>query len=139
VPDRWRHHGGLGGACNVRTAAVPLLGAGEALAGASKAPERANASIAIFQVPASGFNNESWGLRPHSTGRFKFYRPRLYDAQTPRGTACANRRRAKGEADVGALLADAIVPMWYGYAFEAIHVVLGTALTATVLGILIYH
>jgi hypothetical protein len=29
--------------------------------------------------------------------------------------------------------------MRYGYAFEAIYVVLGTALTATVLGILIYH
>jgi hypothetical protein len=29
--------------------------------------------------------------------------------------------------------------MWYGYAFEAIYVVLGTALLATVLGILIYH
>ena len=35
---------------------LPLLGAGEALVGASKAPERANASIAIFQVPASGFS-----------------------------------------------------------------------------------
>jgi hypothetical protein len=29
--------------------------------------------------------------------------------------------------------------MWYGYAFEAIYVVLGTVLTASVLGILIYH
>jgi hypothetical protein len=29
--------------------------------------------------------------------------------------------------------------MWYGYAFEAIYVVIGTVLTATVLGILIYH
>jgi hypothetical protein len=29
--------------------------------------------------------------------------------------------------------------MWYGYAFEAIYIVLGTVLTATVLGILIYH
>ena len=29
--------------------------------------------------------------------------------------------------------------MWYGYAFEAIYIVLGTALFATVLGILIYH
>jgi hypothetical protein len=28
--------------------------------------------------------------------------------------------------------------MWYGYAFEAIYVVIGV-LTATVLGILIYH
>jgi hypothetical protein len=28
---------------------------------------------------------------------------------------------------------------WYGYAFEAIYIVLGTALAATVLGILIYH
>jgi hypothetical protein len=29
--------------------------------------------------------------------------------------------------------------MWYGYAFEAIYIVLGTALFATVFGILIYH
>jgi hypothetical protein len=29
--------------------------------------------------------------------------------------------------------------MWYGYAFEAIYIVLGTALFATVLCILIYH
>ena len=29
--------------------------------------------------------------------------------------------------------------MWYGYAFEAIYIVLGTVLTAIVLGILIYH
>jgi hypothetical protein len=29
--------------------------------------------------------------------------------------------------------------MWYGYAFEAIYIVLGTVLTATVLGILVYH
>jgi hypothetical protein len=29
--------------------------------------------------------------------------------------------------------------MWYGYAFEAIYVVLGTALGATVLAILVYH
>ena len=29
--------------------------------------------------------------------------------------------------------------MWYGYAFEAIYIVVGTALFATVLGILIYH
>ncbi len=29
--------------------------------------------------------------------------------------------------------------MWYGYAFEAIYIVLGTVLIATVLGILIYH
>jgi hypothetical protein len=29
--------------------------------------------------------------------------------------------------------------MWYGYAFEAIYIVLGTVLTATVVGILIYH
>ena len=29
--------------------------------------------------------------------------------------------------------------MWYGYAFEAIYIVLGTVLSATVLGILIYH
>jgi hypothetical protein len=29
--------------------------------------------------------------------------------------------------------------MWYGYAFEAIYIVLSTVLTATVLGILIYH
>jgi hypothetical protein len=29
--------------------------------------------------------------------------------------------------------------MWYGYAFEAIYIVLGTVLTATILGILIYH
>jgi hypothetical protein len=29
--------------------------------------------------------------------------------------------------------------MWYGYAFEAIYIVLGTMLTATILGILIYH
>ena len=29
--------------------------------------------------------------------------------------------------------------MWYGYTFEAIYIVLGTVLTATVLGILIYH
>jgi hypothetical protein len=29
--------------------------------------------------------------------------------------------------------------MWYGYAFEAVYIVLGTVLTATVLGILIYH
>jgi hypothetical protein len=31
------------------------------------------------------------------------------------------------------------VPMWYGYAFEAIYIVLGIVLIATVLGILIYH
>jgi hypothetical protein len=29
--------------------------------------------------------------------------------------------------------------MWYGYAFEAIYVVLGTALSASLLGMLIYH
>ena len=29
--------------------------------------------------------------------------------------------------------------MWYGYAFEAIYVMLGTMLGASVLGILIYH
>jgi hypothetical protein len=29
--------------------------------------------------------------------------------------------------------------MWYGYALEAIYIVLGTALFATVLGISIYH
>ena len=29
--------------------------------------------------------------------------------------------------------------MWYGYAFEAIYIVFGTVLTATVLGILIYR
>ena len=29
--------------------------------------------------------------------------------------------------------------MWYGYAFEAIYIVLGTVLIATVLGILVYH
>jgi len=29
--------------------------------------------------------------------------------------------------------------MWYGYAFEAIYIVLGTVLTASVLGILIFH
>jgi hypothetical protein len=29
--------------------------------------------------------------------------------------------------------------MWYGYAFEAIYIVLSTALFATVLGILIDH
>jgi hypothetical protein len=29
--------------------------------------------------------------------------------------------------------------MWYGYAFEAIYVVLGTVLGATVLAILAYH
>ena len=35
--------------------------------------------------------------------------------------------------DVGADL------IWYGYAFEAIYIVIGTLLTATVPGILIYH
>jgi hypothetical protein len=30
-------------------------------------------------------------------------------------------------------------PMWYGYGFEAVYVVLGTALTASVIGMLIYH
>jgi len=29
--------------------------------------------------------------------------------------------------------------MWYGYAFEAIYVVLGTALSASLIGMLIYH
>jgi hypothetical protein len=29
--------------------------------------------------------------------------------------------------------------MWYGYAFEAIYVVLGTVLGVTVLAILVYH
>jgi hypothetical protein len=29
--------------------------------------------------------------------------------------------------------------MWYGYAFEAIYVVLGTVLSASILGILIYY
>ena len=29
--------------------------------------------------------------------------------------------------------------MWYGYAFEAIYIVLGMVLTATVLGILVYR
>jgi hypothetical protein len=29
--------------------------------------------------------------------------------------------------------------MWYGYVFEAIYIVLGTALFATVLGTLIYQ
>jgi hypothetical protein len=31
------------------------------------------------------------------------------------------------------------VPMWSGYAFEGIYIVLGIVLIATVLGILIYH
>jgi hypothetical protein len=35
--------------------------------------------------------------------------------------------------DVGADL------FWYGYAFEAIYIVIGTLLTATVPGVLIYH
>ena len=29
--------------------------------------------------------------------------------------------------------------MWYGYAFEAIYVVLGTVLVVSILGILVYH
>jgi hypothetical protein len=29
--------------------------------------------------------------------------------------------------------------MWYGYAFEAMYVVLGKVLISTVLGMLIYH
>ena len=29
--------------------------------------------------------------------------------------------------------------MWYGYAIEAIFIVIGTVLTATVVGVLIYH
>jgi hypothetical protein len=29
--------------------------------------------------------------------------------------------------------------MWYGYAFEALFVVLGTVLSVSVLGMLIYH
>jgi hypothetical protein len=29
--------------------------------------------------------------------------------------------------------------MWYGYAFEAVYIVLGTVVTASILGILIYH
>jgi hypothetical protein len=29
--------------------------------------------------------------------------------------------------------------MWYGYAFEATYIVLGTVLTAAVVGMLIYH
>ena len=29
--------------------------------------------------------------------------------------------------------------MWHGYAFEAIYVALGTALSASLLGILVYH
>jgi hypothetical protein len=29
--------------------------------------------------------------------------------------------------------------MWYGYAFEAIYIVLGVVLGVSVLGILIYH
>jgi hypothetical protein len=29
--------------------------------------------------------------------------------------------------------------MWYGYAFEAIYIALGTVLIATVVGILVYH
>jgi hypothetical protein len=29
--------------------------------------------------------------------------------------------------------------MWYGYALEAIYVVLGTVLTATIIGIIVYH
>jgi hypothetical protein len=29
--------------------------------------------------------------------------------------------------------------MWYGYAIEAIFIMTGTVLTATVVGILIYH
>jgi hypothetical protein len=29
--------------------------------------------------------------------------------------------------------------MWYGYAFEAIYIVLGTVLGVSVLGMLIYH
>jgi hypothetical protein len=36
-------------------------------------------------------------------------------------------------AYVGAVL------MWYGYAFEAIYVVLGALLSASLLGILVYH
>ena len=32
-----------------------------------------------------------------------------------------------------------VVLMWYGYAFEAIYVALGTLLVPAVLGILIYH
>jgi hypothetical protein len=34
---------------------------------------------------------------------------------------------------------DGAVVTWYGYAFEAIYIVLGTALAAIVLGILIYQ
>jgi hypothetical protein len=32
-----------------------------------------------------------------------------------------------------------VVPMWYGYAIEAIYIMIGTVLTVSVLGILIYH
>jgi len=31
------------------------------------------------------------------------------------------------------------ISMWYGYAIEAIYIVIGTVLTATVVGMLIYH
>jgi len=42
-------------------------------------------------------------------------------------------RLKQGRGDVCAVL------MWYGYAFEAIYIVLGAVLIAAVLGILIYH
>jgi hypothetical protein len=34
---------------------------------------------------------------------------------------------------------DGAVVTWYGYAVEVVYIVLGTALAATVLGILVYH
>jgi len=32
-----------------------------------------------------------------------------------------------------------VSPMWYGYAFETIYIVLGTVLIAILFGILAYH
>ena len=55
----------------------------------------------------------------------------VIDARDSAGVFQTVLLRSRGY--VGAVL------MWYGYVFEAIYIVLGTVLTATVLGILIYH
>jgi hypothetical protein len=42
-------------------------------------------------------------------------------------------------SDLKTVLVIGAVPMWYGYAIEAIYTILGTVLIAIVLGILIYQ
>lgn len=62
-----------------------------------------------------------------------------------RVAAATNRRRFEDfAADEGARLGDSrgywgSALMWYGYAIEAIYIVLGTALIPIIVGVLIYQ